>query len=626
MTMKLKLKLIYVLSALTLLFSACEAYLDKAPNIGLSETDVYKNYTTMLGYLDQIYTGDPPILANIFSINKYENATCHPATFSDEAAAVYNDSRANFLNSGNWLEKGTARWETGTKGNSYIAQSYKGLRIVNRVITDIDKVQVLSEEEKEKLLGQAYFLRAHFYFELLKRYGGMPIFNTLLGPADDLDLPRKTYQECQEWMETDLDKAIEYLPVQWDEQNEGRPTRISALALKEMTQLYASSPLMQNDLNTIEDHGYGKGKAAQAAVTAQQCLDEISVHPYYKLMPKEQYREIFLIPQPNLYAQPEYLWYDRVKHPNQSAMMRAFFITQPWESKTGTEGTPFTCPTQNIVDMFEKKGPDGNYYPITDPLSGYDPQNPYIDRDPRFSNDIIYPGEAWGKNLSGQQVYAPLYQGGYIANFLSTNQFTNARQMTGYMCKKWWWPEANNIWQNTFDTYRIITVYIRVAQVYLDFAEASFEATGSATAIVPGCKMNAVEALNVIRNRAGIGDLPTSYVNDPDKFRAAYRRERAVELLYENHRWFDIRRWMIAVDLFKDKYPIKGINAIPKNHLYTAAQLKALPAIYYKLTDFDYETVDVITEVRNFQTRNYWYPFPLDDVASLKNLKQNPGW
>ena len=124
--------------------------------------------------------------------------------------------------------------------------------------------------------------------------------------------------------------------------------------------------------------------------------------------------------------------------------------------------------------------------------------------------------------------------------------------------------------------------------------------------------MSARQALNKIRVRAGIGELP-----DGVDFREAYRRERGVELMFEGHRWYDIRRWMIAEDLFKGEYPIMGVKATPINHSYTADQLKVEKACTYKLTDFTYEYVPVRTAVRTFNKRNYWYPLPMDEVAAL---------
>lgn len=604
--------------------TSCESYLDKSINNGASDEIIYRNYNSMLGFLDRIYSDT--ILINNQVINDNQNALSYPGAISDELASVANDQPVNFVTAGNWLEVKTKRMEVGCLGLSPISKSYSGLRIVNRVINDIDKIKVLSSTERAQLLGQAYFLRANFYFELIRRYGGMPIFDKLINASDNLDIPRKTYLESSDWMVTDLDSAIKYLPTEWPEESYGRPNRLAAMSLKSMALLYAASPLMQNGLDITLNNGYNIERAKTAAIAAQATLDAIATHPYHKLMPIDQYRYIFLMPQPNNFSNPENLWYNRSMPGNNSAYLRTFWLTFPFDNKTGTQGVQYHAPTQNIVDLFEKKGSDGYYYPITDPASGYNLQDPYKDRDPRFTNDILCPGEAWSKDLTGKQVYVPTYQGGYSQDYISTNKNTNARQQTGYMCKKFIWPEANNVWQNQFGLYRVITVYIRVAQVYLDFAEASFEATSSANAIVPGCKISAVEALNVIRNRGGIGDLPQSYASDPVKFRQAYRRERAVELMFENHRWYDIRRWMIFDEVFKGQYPIKGIKATPKNSGYTAVQLKSLPAIYYKLTDFDYEVIDVTSEVRNYQNRNYWYPLPMDDVASMRNLKQNPGW
>jgi hypothetical protein len=623
--------------ALGLLLGSCEDYLDHSPDDGLSEEDIYKDYASLLGFMDRIFQ-DGSVLIYMYSIgninnypNTYANTYNTVGNLSDEYISVRNDDPSKFVNMGNWLENAGTRFELGTKvhdqlGKPAIARAYTGLRIVNRVIDGVDKVQSITDDQKRKLLGQAHFLRAYFYFEIIKRYGGMPVFDVLWGASDNFDIPRKTYQESNAWMQTDLDKAIEYLPVSWPDEEHGRPDRMSALALKTMTQLYASSPLMQNDLNTLEDKGYGKELAAEAARSAQKTIDAIESHNYYRLMSRDEYRSIYLMPNSNQYAQPEYLWFLRWHPANWSAFVRAQWLTQPYDDKTGAEGTPYNAPTQNMVDLFERKGADGNYYPITDPRSGYEAvkaTKPYTDRDPRFTNNIVYPGEQWGKNTQGVPYYLTTYSGGYSEYFITTNTLTNASRQSGYLCKKFTWPEASVplFGAAGFEKYRLVSVYIRVSQVYLDMAEASFEATGDPDAVVQGCTMSARQALNKIRVRAGIGELPAGV-----DFREAYRRERAVELMFEGHRWYDIRRWMIAEALFKDEYPILGVKATPVNHSYTPAQLQSAKACEYELKDFTYEYVPVTTAVRKFTKRNYWYPLPMDEVAALDNLQQNPGW
>lgn len=632
--MKMKAyRLILAILAAVSLFS-CEKYLDHSPDMGLSEEDIYKDYNSLRGFLDKIYktsannNTDSDILIYTYAINSYGNQYSNVGNLSDEYVTVRNSDPSKFVNAGDWLGCGTGQFELASDGRSAIARAYRGLRVANKVLEGIDKVQSITAEEKKKLLGQAYFFRAYFYFEIIKRYGGMPIFDKVWYASDDFDVPRKTYLESNAWMQEDLDKAVENLPDMWPDEEFGRPDKVSALALKAMTQVYAASPLMQNGLETIEDNGYGKELAAEAARTAQKCLDAIEASSWYRLMTKDEYRSIQLMPNENQFAQPEYLWFNRFHPGNWSAFVRAQWLTQPYDDKTGAEGTPYNAPSQNMVDLFERQGEDGNFYPISDPRSGYaavKSTDPYSRRDPRLANNIIVPGEAWGKNLNDEQYYLTTYVGGYSTNFITTNSFTNTAQCTGYLCKKFTWPEASIplFGATGFNKYRLTTVYIRVSQVYLDFAEASYEATGDPDAVVSGCSMSARQALNIIRNRAGIGDLPSGV-----DFREAYRRERAVELMFEGHRWYDIRRWMIAVDLFKEQYPIKRVLAYPLDAEGNAypGDLTKEASCKLKIPGFRYEYADVTTTVRVFNNRNYWYPLPMEEVAALKKLKQNPGW
>lgn len=626
-------RFISILSACLLLCS-CEKYLDRSPDMGLTEDDIYKDYNSLRGFLDKIFqtsannNTESDILIYMYAINSYGNLYSNVGNLSDEYVCVRNSDASKFVNAGNWLGCGEGQFEIDSRGRTAIARAYRGLRIANKVIGGIDQVPSLTEDQRNKLLGQAYFLRAYFYFELIKRYGGMPKFDKAWNAADEFDVPRMTYQESNAWMQGDLDNAIAMLPDIWPDSEFGRPDKVSALALKAMTQLYAASPLMQNGLDAIVDNGYGKEMAAEAARTAQKCIDAIEASSWYRLMDHDEYRSIYLMPNENQFAQPEYLWFNRTHPGNWSAFVRAQWLTQPYDDKTGAEGTPYNAPSQNMVDMFERKGPDGQFYPITDTRSGYEAvkyTDPYSDRDPRLANNIIVPGEAWGTDLNGVQYYLTTYVGGYSTNFITTNQFTNAAQQTGYLCKKFIWPEASIplFGAAGFNMYRLTTVYIRVSQVYLDFAEASYEATGDPDAIVDGCSMSARQALNIIRNRAGIGDLPSGV-----DFREAYRRERAVELMFEGHRWYDIRRWMIAEELFKDEHPMKRVLAYPLDENGNAYQgnLTGADACKIRIPRFRYEYADVTTVERVFSTRNYWYPLPMEEVAALDNLKQNPGW
>ena len=248
---------------------------------------------------------------------------------------------------------------------------------------------------------------------------------------------------------------------------------------------------------------------------------------------------------------------------------------------------------------------------------------------PRFSNHILIPGDTWGTYASGKPYYIRLWRGCTAYNNYGSSKHTNGRQLSGFMCRKFLWPEANYRHDQTLGTTKPFlqkiaqTVFIRATQLYLDFAEASFEATGSATAKVEDCGMTAEEALNTIRNRIGVTDIPSDIVSDPEKFREAYRRERGVELMFENHRWWDVRRWMIMHTLFNEPYPIKGVYFDPVGSYEDSADGKSgtRPA------SFTYTVFDMEKEIRGFSNmRNYWYPLPQHDVDALHNLQQNPGW
>lgn len=607
-------------------FTNCEDYLDKSPDMDMTDSVIYKDYESMRGFLDQVYREG--YLIYMYESQTYANGSSCVGDLSDEYVNVRNDGPCLAVRSGNWLSNADADFEIGCKAETAIARAYKGLRVVNRVINNIDNVNNLTDDERNKLLGQAHFLRAYFYFEIIKRYGGMPKFDVVFDGSDNFDLPRMTYQESNAWLQSDLDLAIEYLPVKWPDEEHGRADRCAALALKAMTQLYAASPLMQNGLDAIEYKDYDKAMAAEAAKTAVKTLAAIDESGYYALSSHDDYKYIFTVKNPDTsFGHPEYLWYLRYHPGNWKTFKNVYWLTDPYVSGNGPQQAPYHAPSQNMVDLFERT-PDGiNYYPITDPRSGYDAvknNDPYSHRDPRLTEFILVPGEPWGVNNEGKQMYITTYKGGYSENFILTQaNITRGALQSGYMCKKFIWDTCNEYAGLAgYKKYKVFSVFIRVSQVYLDLAEAMFEATNNADATIEGCgDWTARKALNVIRNRAGIGDLPEGV-----DFREAYRRERAIELMFEGHRWYDIRRWMIADKLFAADYPIYGVEATPQDHSYTADQLIKLEACTYKIDKFTYQYNPIITEIRVFDKRNYWYPLPMDEVAALDNLKQNPGW
>jgi hypothetical protein len=249
----------------------------------------------------------------------------------------------------------------------------------------------------------------------------------------------------------------------------------------------------------------------------------------------------------------------------------------------------YAGPTQNYIEYFGM----ANGLPITDPASGYDPNNPWVNRDPRFAYNVIVDGDRLIKNTVNADTWAQFYLGGRHRSV--------ADSKTGFGHRKFYHLTCNpfdNGWGNGFF---FESPQMRLADIYLMYAEAANEAYGPTTA-PPGGGPTAEAALNVIRTRAGVPNVAAQYVASKEVFRETVRLERCMELAFESHRWYDLRRWHIADDLkYRDKYELQ----FDKDHTY-------------------FKKVLQVTTV--FDAKHWWLPFPVAQVSLYDGFKQNPGW
>lgn len=559
--MKINLKYIYILLVSAAVVSCdLDEFLDRAPGQNLDEEKVFTVFANAEKFQLDIYSN---LHARFNVAGSYQAAPMSSA--SDESDSQYGWQATTKFNVGNYDGEDPS-----------IDNNYAGIRKANLFLSKKDIIPFPSEERKNQLLGETYFLRAFFFNEVVKRFGGMPIMDEtrMFLPGDDLSLPRDSYKDCVNYILADLEKAIAMLPATLPETEYGKATKGAAMALKARILLYAASPLWQNEM--------GENLWKQAADAAKAVIDL-----------KDNGAQVYaLYNKGNGADDYEQMFFTRREHGNMEVIFAKHaapvgFSTDEitvWAPKGGTlGGNGAVCPTQNFVNLFEMK--DGK--PISE-SSLYNPQDPFKNRDPRFYKTILYNGVQWqGETLD--LVYNP------VKELSGKHREIKSDTRTGYYVRKYLPEQVKN--QTTNTAYHN-WVYIRLAEMYLNYAEALNESEDT-----PAARSLAAAAVNEVRNRSGMPNLPIGL--NQDQLRKRIWNERAIELSFEEHRWWDARRWLKAVDWFGGAmYEME----ITKNEQGTL--------VYAEKPFF----------TRVYRSYMNLYPIPLSEMRKNPLYVQNPGW
>lgn len=499
----------------------------------------------------------------------------------DGAIKASTTDEADFSNSLSMIHKFyNGGWSSAYPFPDTWQRSYRAIAEIHTYLEKIDQVDLSDYEFDSNYPNMVLqfglypyelrFLRAYYYFELAKTYGDVPLVLTTLTNQEANNVTRTSVQDVFSYIVKECDEIAEYLPVSYaNEPNAeiGRATRPAALALKARTLLYAASPLFNknNDKELWHD----------AAVACKNLLDRaagwgIRLSSYSALWGHDA----------NL--NPELIL--GVKRGESNGFEKANY---PVGVENGSSGN---CPSQSLVDAYEYRD-NGETFAQRYPGSvNVTEENPYEGLDPRFALTIVKNGDQWPSN-GAQRITIESYKGGF-----NGSPKYNATT-TGYYLRKY--VDGNCVTTYNNETRRRHTwIVFRLAEVYLNYAEAMYNYYGDADT-QGDLGMSANEAINVLRNRSDI-DMPD--FAGSIGFTERYQRERMVELAFEDHRFWDVRRWKIGSSVFST---IQGaeLNLVDGEIILSRKSIE-----------------------RSWDDKYYLFPIPQSEIQKNPKLTQNPGW
>lgn len=550
------------LGALIASMSACDI-LDVEPLDTYTQEDVFTDVNLLKAYVHRNYTLP-------------QNGWSHKALrFSCD------ESYNNF----NWEGSYTVLEGAVTPdqlGNLDIWSSYyENIKNCNIFFNNMDKVNLVDQPQRNYLIGEELFFRAYYYMELVNRYGGVPLI-TKAYQLDDtdkvMDIKRNSYEECVDSIVKWFDDAAELLPVKYDSDLDfGRVTKVAALAMKSRMLLYAASPW------------WGVRTYKEAADASKEVID-LCGGDGNNLDP--DYKGLFLNPLSNeiifqrLYNQEFGHWFDWENTPN------------------GWSGYSATCVTQEMVDSYET---DGGKFPDTDWYDGKTTTvNPWENRDPRFYASIVCDGQKFRDREIQFWVNAPEKEGekpskGGLDSEFGRDNWNYSK--SHYTIRKFMDETLLNSWS---DKGKQPWIYCRLAEIYLNYAEAMYYCGNEEVART---YVNYVRerARNMVGAQEGSINMLPDVTESGEALLKKIQQERKVELAFEEHRFFDVRRWKIAESTQVGQF--HGIQIV-KNEDGTK----------------EYSVINLGNE-RDFDaSKHYLVPIPNYERRKNSALEQNPGY
>ena len=605
--------------------SCLKKYLDKAPESGLTEQEIFSKYDNFKLFFDAVYLGRKYFSDGWYDFNI---RTAYPLYFDYWDQKYTWEALTDAADQGRYMEGQT--FKSGNVAAFVNKFTYDGKRrpILESMFTDIricnkalENIHYLEENgvdpvEVNDFKGQAYFVRAFCHFELFRLWGPMPYLTKVIEENDQWDIPRLSKHETLIRIAQDFDSAATSFALAGRTRRDNpavsgaghlaspdqfRPNGVAAKAYRGRALLYAASPL-NNELGTVDWQN--------AAVANWDALQLALSNGYFLLTAANR---------KSLHYGTEYTdeaiwaWYDANKggaDGSFAGLMNGVF----GNSKSSFSGV---CPTQNWVDKYETSfGEPLDTQADRDAATAaghYKEQDMYKtgSRDPRFYTDIFYNQSSasnWTNNKA--QIYYETLNGVTTYSQLLDPSYLGITR-TGYYEKK----RLGEASSKNSGNVKYSDPLMRIAELYLNYAEAANEAYGP-NIPAPGADLTAVQAVNVIRKRVAQKDVLAAYTGSTAAFRPRIKNERNIELSWEGHYYHDIRRWMDAPNAYSSTLIGMDIEKLPAGYNATTYPTG------FRLTRRPLSGDRQIA----WKEPMYYLPFNTEDNFKMKKFVPNVVW
>jgi len=562
-----------------ILLVSCEkqGFLDATQSTDLDERAVFADSAYVLDFLTGLYTD----IGFATRPRRFGGGGLDASTDEAEGAGL---GAANTF----------VQFATGTVNANMVAKDawstcYTQIRRANIMLKNLPEAKFL-ESVKVRVKAETRFLRAYYYFILLEHYGGVPLMGDRVYDAgDDIPSLRSTFEECVDYIAKECDAAAEDLPWAHSGVDYGRISKAACLGLKSRLLLYAASPLFNGEGMASEeplrsivaypDRDDARWTLAEQAAEQVMQSGQYSLHVDNATEPGFGFYEVF-----QLRKNSEYIL-AKMQEANRD-------LEATWNPPTYGVSSPGAYPYLETVNAFGMI----NGLSIDDPLSGYDPTQPYRNRDPRFYNSITYDQSlVFRWQISAGQPVDIFIDRTNPDNVTSSLDAVYKGTPTGYYVRKMVHREVAAGFFLTV-TARCLPI-IRYAEILLNYAEARNERLAAPDQEV-------YKAVEAIRERAGLLLYALPPGLSKEAMRAVIRNERQKELAFEGHRFFDVRRWKIA-------------ETVENRQMHGTEPVRTANGTTYN-------TIDV--RKRTFDRRMYLWPIPQSETAKFADLLQNPGY